>query len=104
MIAPLKKGAVTMEQTEQRRTPCEGPWRQLALAAAISAATAMIWAAFQFGTDGSKSDAAAVGAQMFGLSLGPIWAGVSARRGRCTIFSRKPKADPDTAQRPWHER
>ena len=93
-----------MEQTAPNRTACNGPWRQLALAAAISGATALIWAAFQFGTDGSKADAAAAGAQIFGLGLGPIWAGVSARRGRCTLFGRKPKASPDTDQRPWHER
>jgi hypothetical protein len=93
-----------MEQTPQSRTVCKGPWRQLAIAASFASATALIWAAFQFGTDGDKSDAAAAGAQIFGLSLGPIWAGVGARRCRCTLFRRKTKARFETDQRPWHER
>jgi hypothetical protein len=87
-----------MERTDENPTRCKGPWSGLALAGA----TAMIWAAFQVGTDGSKADAAAAGAQMFALSLGPIWACSGARR--CTLFSCKAKAIPDTDQRPWHER
>jgi len=91
-----------MERTEQSRTPCKSLWSQLAVAAAFAGALAMIWAAFHFGTDGGKADAAAAGALMFALTLGPIWACSGARR--CTLFSRKAKASPDTDQRPWHER
>jgi hypothetical protein len=91
-----------MERADENPTRCKGPWSGLALAGAVAGATAMIWAAFQFGTDGGKADAAAAGAQMFALTLGPIWACSGARR--CRMFSRKAKASPDTDQRPWHER
>ena len=93
-----------MEHAAPNKPACKRPWSPLTLAAALMVATAMIWAAFRFGTDGGKPDAAAAGAQMFLLSLGPIWACSGARRGRCTLFSRKAKPSPDTDQRLWHER
>ena len=93
-----------MEQTAPIEPACKRPWSSLALAAAFVVAAAMVWTAFRFGTDGGKPDAAAAGAQMFLLSLGPIWAGAGARRCRCPLFSRKAKPSPEADQRPWHER
>lgn len=97
-----------MEQTAQSRSACRGPWRALCIALFFSAVTGLVWAIVHFAGSGDHAHSASDGAQLFALTLGPIWAASigsrSARSRRCTLFTRKPGASTAPDERPWHER
>lgn len=94
-----------MEQTAQNRPACRGPWRALCIALLVAVAAGLAWAVVHFATGGDRGHSASDGAQLFALTLGPIWAIAGGSRGcRCALFTRKARAGAVPDRRAWHER